>query len=158
MLANIPRTQPWVGQSATLTLQADQWLQALVAAVNSSPQQIGGAELVGAHASVSPTAIPLTPPATTLVPGTYRASYTTVITTAASVSSSLTVTLGWTFGGVAFSQSGAPLTSNTTTSQQNGSVVMTVDARTAVTYSLTYASSGSPAMHYQCSVVLEALP
>ena len=157
-LAPIPRTQPWIGESNTISRSVDQWLQQLVAAVNASPQQVGAVAVTGAHASIGSTAIPLAPPQTTLPAGTYRATYSAAVTTVGTVSSSLTVTLGWTYGGVAFSQSGAALTGNLTTSQQNGSVLLTIDAATAVTYSTTYASNSAGSMHYALTIALEALP
>ena len=79
------------------------------------------------------------------------------ITTAATTSSSLTVTVGWTEGAVPLTVSGAAMTGNTTTTVQNATQVLQVDGSTPVTYATTHASSGATAMVYELTVLLEQL-
>ena len=90
--------------------------------------------------------------------GLYRINYYARITTAASVSSSLTVTFDWTDGGVACSFSGAAMTGNTTSTVQSGVYVIRIDGLSPVRYSTAYVSNAAGEMRYSLSVVLEALP
>jgi hypothetical protein len=88
--------------------------------------------------------------------GLYRISYYTRITQAASVSSSLDVTLDWQDGGVTVAFTGATIAGNTITSFQSYSLpLIFVDAASPVRYSTTYASAGLSAMNYSLYIVLE---
>ena len=88
--------------------------------------------------------------------GLYRVSYTLNVTRAATTSSSLTATIGWTCNGVACSQAGAALTGNTTSTQQGGTVVINADANTSVTYAVAYASVGATSAQYAFSLAVES--
>ena len=98
--------------------------------------------------------------ATNLVPtafvtaGDYRVTYYARISTAASVNSSLTVTLAWT-DGVAQTYSGAAIIGNTTTTYQTGTLMFRADASSAITYATTYASNAAGEMKYTLDIVLE---
>lgn len=77
------------------------------------------------------------------------------ITQAATTSSSLTVTLGWTDGGVVQSFSWPALTGNTVTTVLTGPpVTIRVDNRSPITYATTYASVGATPMKYSLDLVL----
>jgi hypothetical protein len=89
--------------------------------------------------------------------GLYRIGYYARITRAATTSSSLTVTFDWTDGGVSPSQAGTAITGNTTTTQQNGFLLIRTDAASPVRYSTTYASVGATTMTYALYIVLERL-
>lgn len=84
----------------------------------------------------------------------YRVSYYLRVTLPASVSSSLTPTIGWKEGGVTRSQDGAAVTGNLVTSQENGTLFVRADAGTVITYAVLYASSGTP-MQFACDVAVE---
>ena len=89
-------------------------------------------------------------------------SYTARITRAASTSSSLTVTISWMDGDVAQTQSGAAMTGNATTTQQNGSFLIhngpnSVATNDVVKYATTYASSGGTTMQYSLYVLIESV-
>lgn len=129
------------------------WLESLVTAVNATGQTLGTETLTAQTASVTTTAFQ----APVLVAGLYRVSYYQRVTTAATSSSSLTTTISWTDGGVSCSQSGAAMTGNTTATTQNGTLVISVDAGTSVTYALAYATSGATAMAFSWSGRLEVL-
>jgi hypothetical protein len=90
--------------------------------------------------------------------GLFRVFWYAAIVTAAGVSSSLTVTIGFTDQGVAKTISGAAITGNTTATVQSGAVMIRVDQDTAVTYATAYASNAASAMHYALDVRVEALP
>lgn len=130
------------------------WLNKLVAGVNATEQQAGTVALTAQVASITTTAVPIQK----LTAGLYRLSYYMRKTVAASVSSSLTVTLGWTDGGVALTQAFAALTTNTTAAFQQDSILIRSDADPAsISYAVLYASSGT-AMQYRFSLSVEAVP
>lgn len=87
--------------------------------------------------------------------GLYRVSYRQRVTTPGTVSSSLTATIGWREGGVTQSQSGAAMTGNTTTTQQNGTLFVRADSGTLITYGFAYASVGGTVMVYNADVAVE---
>jgi hypothetical protein len=136
----LPLTEPW-----------EKWLNQLTLAIGSAPLRRGSVSLSAQSASIGATAIP----AGALAAGTYRVSYYARVTTAAATSSSLTVTLAWTDGGVAQSAAGAAMTGNSTTTNQTGSVLISVDAGSSITYETTYASNGAGEMRYALTVLVE---
>ena len=74
----------------------------------------------------------------------------------------MTVTISWMDGNVAQTQSGAAMTGNTTTTQQNASFLIhvgpnTLSSNDVVKYATTYASSGGTAMQYSLYVMVESL-
>ena len=129
------------------------YFQSIVDVVNNAARKLALTSLTAQTASIGATALSTG----TLDPGVYRASYTARVTTSATTSSSLTVTLGWTDGAVAQSQSGAAMTGNTTATAQNGTVLMHIDEATNITYATTYASSGATAMQYSLYVLAEQI-
>jgi len=101
--------------------------------------------------AIAPTDLPLG----TTVGGLYRVSTYMRITTAASTSSSLTITIGFTDGSVNCIFAGAALTTNTTASVQCNTFVLRADPASPITYRTAYASVGATAMRYALSVVVE---
>ena len=89
--------------------------------------------------------------------GLYRVTYYARVTQAASVSSSLEVTLDWQDGGVAITFTGAAITGNTTASYGTYTLMIHIDSASPVRYSTTYASVGLGAMNYALYVVLEEM-
>lgn len=76
------------------------------------------------------------------------------ITTPGAVSSSLTVSIGFTNGGVACTMSGVALTSNTTASVQSNTWPIVIDNASPVTYSTVRASNPAGDMVYTLTVSL----
>jgi hypothetical protein len=133
-------SRPWVA-----------WLTDLVQKVDLDPMVVSSVSLTAQSASIAATTFARdTSPA-----GLYRVSYFTRITRAATTSSSLTVAIGAVNGGVTVSQSGAALTGNTTTTVQSGSFMFQSDGNTALTYTVTYASSGGTTMQYGLWISVE---
>lgn len=151
--APIRETLPTTGAVKVTPLWVG-FFQALVDALNGTASREATVAKTAQSAAIAATSVT----SGTLAPGLYRVSYYARITQAATTSSSLTVTLAWTDGGVACSESGAAMTGNTTSTQQTGSRVIRVDSATQVTYATAYASSGATPMQYALSVVLESLP
>ena len=120
-------------------------------AITAAPRRLSVVTLTGQGASIGATDIPTQ----SLGAGLYRITYYARITRPATTSSSLTVTFGWTESGVSLSQSGAAMTGNTTTTQQNGSLLVLSDDASPITYATTYASVGGTSMQYRLSIVLE---
>jgi hypothetical protein len=127
------------------------WFTTLQQDVQEAPYRLTTVTVEGQTAAIGATALPLGALAT----GVYRVSYLARITTAATISSSLTVTLGFTNGGVACALSGAAMTGNTTTTVQSDTVLVTIDASTPLTYSTAYSSMGATAMAYSLWLVAE---
>jgi hypothetical protein len=133
-------TRPWVA-----------WITDLVERVNASAPRVSSVEVTGKSASIGTTTLPRDSSAE----GMYRVGYFARITTAATTSSSLTVTVGGTNGGVAVSFSGAAITGNTTSTVQSGTFYLQSDGGTNLTYATTYASSGGTAMQYGLWMTVE---
>lgn len=88
--------------------------------------------------------------------GLYRLAYYARITKPGGVSSSLTVTLNWTDHGVAQTFSGAAITGNLVTSWQTDTLLIYIDAGTAITYSTTYASNAANEAQYELYIQIES--
>jgi hypothetical protein len=126
-----------------------QWFIDLLARVGSALQLLAVVTLPApSGASIPATGIPLGNPSA----GLYQVSWYARITTAAGVSSSLTVSIGWVEHGVALGFSGPALTGNTVTSVQTGTVLVQIDANSAITYSTIYASNPAGVMRYALTV------
>jgi len=121
---------------------------------NDSPEQLTAVALEAQAASIATTSLPLGD----LTAGYYRVNYVARITRAATVSSSLTVTIGWTTGAQAVSIPGAAMTGNTTATVQTGVIFMKNDANAPITYSTAYVSNGATAMQYALDLLVEQLP
>lgn len=134
---------------------SNQWLNffgTLATAQANAPTTLKSVTRTGLAASVGTTSV-----LTTKSQGYYRLSYSVRVTQAASVSSSLTVVLGWFETSVSLTLSGAAVTGNATTSAQSGAVVVRADANSDLTYRTTYASVGATAMQYRIDVTAERL-
>jgi hypothetical protein len=128
------------------------WFQEVKDAIDRSAQRVGAVvALTAQSASVSgSTAV--------LDAGLYRVSWLLRVTQAATTSSNLQISIGATSGGLATTQSGAALASPAAGVVQSGSVVVLVDAGTAITYATAYASVGATALAYGLSLTVETLP
>jgi hypothetical protein len=130
------------------------WATALSIRTDQSSQRIADpVALESQGASIGTTPIP----SGALGAGLYRVSWYARITRAATTSSSLTVTIGWTESAVSLALSGAALTGNTITTVQSGSALLQIDQASPVTYSTAYASVGGTSMLYTLTVVLERI-
>lgn len=140
-------TQPLTGR---LTQLMRYWLLSLADRLNATAEVLASATLTTQSASVSTTNFSLI----TVLPGLYRLSMAARVTTAATTSSSLTVTFGWTQA-VACTTSSVAMTGNTTATTSTFSVLVRVDQNSAITYATTYASSGATPMVYRLDVTCE---
>lgn len=115
---------------------------------------VGGTALLTAQsASISATNIP---GSASVAAGMYKISWNFRITTAATTSSSLLVTIGYN-DGAAETMASSAYTGNSTTAPQSGSVTVYSAAATAITYATTYASSAAAEMKYQLIVGVEQM-
>jgi hypothetical protein len=127
------------------------WLTALITDVDASPARIKSVKLTGQAAAIGTTSIPTG----ALAAGLYRVSYYARITRAATTSSSLTVSIGFTETAVNLTLSGAAMTANTTATVQSNVFLIRIDSSTPISYSTAYASVGGTSMQYRLDVVLE---
>lgn len=109
--------------------------------------------LTGQTGSILATALPVG----AVTAGFYRVSWYARITQAATTSSTLTVTIGWTESGVGVTTSGPALTANVVTATQSANVLIKADANSPLTYATTYGSVGGTSMQYSLSVLAEFL-
>ena len=126
-------TSPWIS-----------WLTDLVQKVDKDATVVSSVTATAKSASISATTFPRD----ILAAGLYRIGYFARITTAATTSSSLMVTMAGVNGGVACSVSGAAMTGNTVSTVQSGNVYLEIDDSTNLTYATTYAWSGATKMVY----------
>lgn len=148
---DLPRGQsdPFEGMCTDVWAE---YLTSLVDTVDDTPLNLNVVQLTGQAGAIGSTDFS----GSDLNPGLYRASVYARITQAATTSSSLTVTISWTDGGIPQTYSYPPLTGNTTTTTLTWpSLFLHVDASSPVRYATTYASSGAAVMTYSLYVVLE---
>lgn len=105
----------------------------------------------GLSAAVSTTALELG----ALSAGYYRVSVYVRVTTAATVSSSITPTIAHTDNGIACSQAGDALTANSVSVPKSWTFVVYADASSPISYSVAYASVGATAAVYKVTIVVE---
>ena len=86
------------------------WFRTVAQHVDASPFRVQTVSLTAQGSAIVATSVPIA----ALEAGLYRVSYALRITRAGTVSSSATVTLGWTDGTVNCSQAFAAVTGNTT--------------------------------------------
>ncbi len=94
---------------------------------------------------------------TTKTAGLYRLSYYMRKTVADGVSSSLTVTWGWTESGTALTEAQPALTTDTTAAEQSGSKLVYADANTNLTIAVAYASNTPNRMTWRIDNCVELL-
>ena len=96
--------------SGRVTRPMSYWLLSLMDRVNAGPQIMTTVAASAQGASISATSFPIL----SVLPGLYRLSVSARISRAATTSSSLTVTFGWTDSTVSCTTSSAAMTGNTT--------------------------------------------
>jgi len=138
--------------SGRVTQAMRYWLLSLANRINTTPERLGTVEKTTQATSISATVIDLP----SIAPGVYRLSATARITQAATTSSSLTLTFGWTQA-VACTVSSAAMTGNTTATTGSLVAIVRADEATNVTYATTRASSGGTVMQYRLDVCVEQL-
>lgn len=151
----IPYTDPLIDAAKRIGERWYRWLDLFVARVLQAVLSLGGVQRSGLSAAIAATTL-LTPE----LIGVFRVTWDARITTAAAVSSSLTVTISWTDGGIACSKSFTAITGNTTATVDSGTVTIHQNpgaVATAIQYATAYASVGAPAMAYQIDVIVEQI-
>jgi hypothetical protein len=144
------------GTAKTVYMSEDfaNWLLEQQTRWNQSPVSVGDS----INVSGSSASIATTPAFTTLDAGMYRVTFYARVVTAGTISSSLTVTIGWTDEAVSCTKASAAATGNTTGTTVIGELLIRSDQAQAITYSTTYASAGATAMQYDLVVVVEQVP
>jgi hypothetical protein len=134
-------------------VSAQPLLIGLTTSTPGSPATSPPVSLTNQNAAIATTPIPLP----TLTGEPCRITWYARITTADGVSSSLTVTISWTEGGVAKSVSGAALTGDSIGTLQSGTVMIPADQGTPINYATAYASNTPNKMKYRLIVMVEQL-
>lgn len=149
--APFPARDKVTGLSGLVSMPWLNWFTSLQQDVEASSARLKTVSLVGQAAAIAATAFPTG----ALAAGLYRVSYIARVTSPGTVSSSLTVSVGFTNGGVACSLAGTAMTGNTTNTVQSNSWLVNIDNASPLTYATTYASVGASAMVYSLWLVLE---
>src|SRR5438105_234442 len=146
----IPQSDPLVSQTGLMGERWYRWLSLIVSRMQSAVLGVASVHRTGISGSIGATTI-YTP---TQAKG-FRVSWGARISTPATTSSSLTVTVNWTQGGVACSKSFTALTGNTTATADGNSVPIWPDSGQPIQYATTYASVGGTAMVHQLDLAVE---
>ena len=155
MLPPVPYFSDFVAQANRVALDWSNWFRAVLASLNNAALALARVVASAQTATMATTTLTTLPAISGA--SAYRVNYTAQVTTAASISSSLTIAFGWTAASVACSQSFGPFTTNTTHTTPNAVFMIQADPATDVTYTVTYASAGT-AMAYSFVATIEALP
>jgi hypothetical protein len=150
-IQRIPVREPLVDPAGQLDRRWIKWFGLYTDRINAAADRLAFVQKTEQSTAISTTSFP-TP---ALSPGFYRVAYYARITTAATTSSSLTVTLGHTDGSVACFQSGSAITGNTTAAVQSNEALMRIDQATPLTYATAYSSTGATAMQYRLDITVE---
>lgn len=89
--------------------------------------------------------------------GIYGFEYYFAVITAAGVSSSGIVVLGWTDQGAAKTKTFSTINGNTTTTTGSERYLFQADAGAPITYAVTYASNAASAMHFNFYAVTQSV-
>ncbi len=148
-LVSFPRTSTLVaGTRALMTTAWTTWVTALWRRVS-----VGTFQRTALAAAITATALDVLDGEAPLV----RVSWVLRVVQAATVSSALQVTIGWTDAAQAMTTSGASVTGNTVATGQQGSVLVRHTPRTDITVAVTYTSVGATPMQYDLDVITEVL-
>ena len=137
--------------SGRLTFLMRYWLLSLSDRINATPEILASVKASTQAASISATSFSIL----SVSPGLYRLSMSARISRAATTSSSLIVTFGWTAGGVSCTTASPAMTGNTTATVGSLTVLARVDEATAITYATTRATAGGTTMQYDLDVSCE---
>ncbi len=137
-----------------------QWFQQLVQSINLMPQLTSmGQSSVSLSAQFA--SIPAVAMGATNSAGLYRITRYAQVTQAATVNSSLIITIGWTYNGQALTNATTAMVGNTLTThtlETETSIAFLVDEGTNITYATTYASVGATPMKYALGIRVEQMP
>ena len=153
-LASPPLQTPLIesARQPFITRVWNNWFQTVVERVQAAAYAAQRIELSGQAASIAATNLIASPSA-----GLYRITFRFRLTQAATVSSSLLVTVTATDGGVACALASAAYTGNAVNQPQTGTVLLRADNGAPITYAATYASVGATPMLFDVDFIAEAL-
>ena len=137
--------------SGRVTLLMRYWLLSLADRLNNTPRIMASAKASTQEASISTTSLNIL----SVLPGTYRISMAARIARAATTSSSLIVTFGWTASTVSCTTASPAMTGNTTATVGSLTFLARVDEDAAITYATTHVSVGGTKMQYDLDVCCE---
>jgi hypothetical protein len=152
----LPSDERLIDRNALMTFKWLQYFNAQGNRIALSAERLNTqSPSAAAPLSASIGLTPFTP--VSLAAGLYRVQYLAHITQAATTSSSLEVSVGWTRGGVSRSFLGPAMTGNTADEFQTDSYLIRVDNATPMTFETIYASAGATPMTYEIDLLLEKM-
>lgn len=133
-------------------------IEALLPRVAQTSEVVLSPDMEGGTLTDQHTSIPATPLAAgQLGAGTYRVTYYARKTTIDGVASQLTVSIGFTENAIPLTLSGPIMNVDSVTSPQSGSIMVTIDDNTSITYATTYFSTTPDQMRYELRFLIEAV-
>lgn len=149
-LAPIPLEMPIVEKSGAISLFFRERWQQLINSFALVPTVADTGTISGLTALLATTTLQ-----TTTIGGVYEVGYYIRKTVADGVSSSLTVTIGWTENGTALTRVFAALTTDSNVANQSDVVPIVADASTNITIAIAYASNTPATMTYRYRAVVK---
>lgn len=143
--AEFPVREPIAG-SLLITDRWRIWLRDLLKLIDSNTNKLASFSTPTAGSSASIASTPFNTGA--LPGGSYQVNAFLHVTTAGTVSSSISASVSYTHKGIALSQTSAALTTNLTTSNQGTPFVFDIDQGTPINYFTTYAANAAASMVY----------
>lgn len=153
IIAPPTRVPPLDGLPNPFAREWRNYLQTLQTVGQAAPQILQETAVQAQTAAITTT--PITLPG--ISAGFYRVCVYFVITIAAAVSSSLTVTIGWTDNGNPSSRVIPALTTNTLGANGGQDMTIHVDNNSPITYAVAYASNAANQMTYNIGIVVEQM-
>jgi hypothetical protein len=149
--APFPLRDPIATTRGDVTMPWINWFSSLQQDVQQAPYRLTSVNLDNQVASLGVTGFALG----RLSAGLYRVSYLMRVTTPATVSSGLSVGIGFTRTGITSVLAGVTMTDNAIGACRSETFLVRIDSATPVTYRSTYVSVGAIVMQYGVSFTLE---
>ena len=149
-----PIREELVDSDRFITRSWRNYLFAVQTVTETSAQVLPAVTLNAQHAAIASTPVPTS----ALTAGYYRVSVYAVITTAATTSSSLTLSVRWTDAGGLLCQQLLPaLTTNVVGAVSTLTFPIHIDSTSPISYAVAYASNVAGQMTYNFGILVESL-
>lgn len=150
-LAPLPLRTQVIDETGVMLRPWWKWLLDVKDRLDASAHRDGSVSKTTQGAAIGSTSIAL-PDANA---GRFKVTTYARITRAATTSSSLTVTIEFTDGGVNCEFPGAAMTGNATDTVQSNTYMIDRDAASAIGYKTAYSSTGATPMQYRLEITVE---
>lgn len=143
-----------IDDRALITRDWLDWYIDILGRIDGAIRKLNTISLDDQAASIGSTSLP----SASVDAGLYRVTYYIRVTQAASVSSSIAITLNWQDNTINCSITSPALTGNVVTAVMTDSALLQVDRAAALTFATTYGTVGAIPMKYKVRILLEKVP